>query len=256
MIGIAITKPGIGNTHLVTPSTLTSLAAGASSVSGMVIAFTGHIAYFHIISEMEKPKDFPKALAMLNITAVTFYIVVAVVIYYFAGQDVASPALGSASPVVRKVCYGIAVLTIIVAGVINANVCAKNIYKQYWEAHRKMPSAMSENTFRARGSWLVILLVIWTLAWVIGSAIPVFHQLLGLIGAAFCTWFTLGFPAIFWLRMQWRAAGNSSYWCNLRYNLSNRYMKDWKKACLTAMNLLILSMSIVIVSQRPQCLAK
>ena len=247
MAGIGVTKPGLGNTYTVTPSALTSWTTGAESVSGMVIAFTGHIAYPSIISEMRKPKDFPKALALLQVNAIVFYTTVAVVIYYFAGENVASPALGSASPVVRKVCYGIAMPTIVVAGVINAHVCVKNVYKNYWVGIKKNAAVMSEKTCRARGSWWLILSVVWIIALLISGAIPVFHQLLGLIGAAFCTWFTLGFSAIFWLSMQWIKRDKLRFWPTLRLNLADSYFKNWKKACLTLVNIAILGMSIAIV---------
>ena len=45
------------------------------------------------------------------------YLIVAIVTYRYAGTDVASPALGSTSPLLRKVAYGIAIPTIVIAGV-------------------------------------------------------------------------------------------------------------------------------------------
>ena len=47
------------------------------------------------------------------------YLIVAIVTYRYAGTDVASPALGSTSPLLRKVAYGIAIPTIVIAGVYN-----------------------------------------------------------------------------------------------------------------------------------------
>lgn len=61
---------------------------------------------------MEKPQDFPKALCMLQIFEIVLYVVAAVVIYYYVGNDVASPALGSAGPIMKKVAYGIAIPTV------------------------------------------------------------------------------------------------------------------------------------------------
>lgn len=40
------------------------------------------------------------------------YLIVAIVVYRYTGVDVASPALGSASNVVMKVAYGIALPTV------------------------------------------------------------------------------------------------------------------------------------------------
>lgn len=75
----------------------------------------GHVAFFGFISEMEKPEDFPKALALLQITDTTMYVIVALVVYRYAGVDVKSPALGSAGPIVKKVAWGIAIPTVSIA---------------------------------------------------------------------------------------------------------------------------------------------
>lgn len=64
------------------------------------------------MAELRDPKDYPKALCLVQSIDITLYVVAAVVIYCFAGQDVTSPALGSASVVVRKVAYGVALPTV------------------------------------------------------------------------------------------------------------------------------------------------
>jgi hypothetical protein len=64
------------------------------------------------LAEFRDPKEFPKALCMLQITDITMYVVVAIVVYRYGGVDVASPALGSASPIVVKIAYGIALPTV------------------------------------------------------------------------------------------------------------------------------------------------
>lgn len=53
------------------------------------------------------------------------YLIVAIVTYRYAGTDVKSPALSSASPLLQKVAYGVAIPTIVIAGVINGHVAAK-----------------------------------------------------------------------------------------------------------------------------------
>lgn len=61
---------------------------------------------------MKRPQDFPRALYLLQGLDTAMYLVAAVVIYYYAGPDVSSPALGSTSETVRKVAYGIAIPTV------------------------------------------------------------------------------------------------------------------------------------------------
>jgi hypothetical protein len=44
------------------------------------------------------------------------YVVVAVIVYYYCGSSIASPALGSAGSVIKKVAYGIALPGLLVSG--------------------------------------------------------------------------------------------------------------------------------------------
>lgn len=72
----------------------------------------GHVAFFGFASELQNPRDYTKSLLTLQTTNTTVYTIAAVVIYCFAGRDVASPALGSTGPVVSKIAYGIAFPTV------------------------------------------------------------------------------------------------------------------------------------------------
>lgn len=58
----------------------------------------GHPGYFGFIAEMKNPEDFPKSLCMQQGFEILLYTVSAAVIYRFAGEGVASPALGSTGP--------------------------------------------------------------------------------------------------------------------------------------------------------------
>ncbi|KAI4919803.1 hypothetical protein J4E90_001940 [Alternaria incomplexa] len=113
MIAISIQKPDMGNIVAVRPDV--PLVKGLAPVMNIVLAYTGHVAFFSFQSELEDPRDFRKALIFEQGIAVTFYMLISVIIYYYAGPLVASPALGSASPLVSKICFGIALPTIIVA---------------------------------------------------------------------------------------------------------------------------------------------
>ncbi|CAN9305882.1 unnamed protein product [Alternaria alternata] len=100
MIAISIQKPDTGNIVAVRPDV--TLVKGLAPVMNIVLAFTGHVAFFSFQSELEDPRDFRKALILEQGIAVTFYMLISVIIYYHAGPSVASPALGSASPLVSK----------------------------------------------------------------------------------------------------------------------------------------------------------
>ena len=77
---------------------------------------------------MKEPQDFPKALYALQISDTTLYLVVGIVVYAYTGANAVSPALGNTGHTLRKIAYGIALPTIMIAGVINGHVCAKLVF--------------------------------------------------------------------------------------------------------------------------------
>ncbi|KAI6791290.1 hypothetical protein KC361_g7413 [Hortaea werneckii] len=82
----------------------TTLAQRTLSLSSLILAYNGQIAYPTLLTEMHHPqRDFPKALRFLILTTTGLYVLIATLIYHFAGSDVASPALGSAPPLGRKI---------------------------------------------------------------------------------------------------------------------------------------------------------
>lgn len=203
-----------------------TFAAITTAVSNILLSFTGHIAYFTIIDEMREPKDFPKALITTNLVSITLYSLAGCVIYKFVGENVKSPALDSASPTFAKIAYGLAIPTIIVAGVIAALVACKRTYDIVWH---KRPEVKKENTVRAWASWIAIVVSEWTVAWLIGNVIPWFNLLLSVIGAAVGTWICLGFPAIFWLYGSWHKGG----WT------------EWRNKVLVVVNVTLFVMCLV-----------
>lgn len=123
MIAIGIQHPGDGRVATVD----TSLYKGFLAVTNIVFAFGtsapfsfswltnspgGHVSFFGFISEMRDPTEYPKTLYLLQITDTTLYTVVAVVIYIYGGDHVKSPALGSTSPLISKIAYGVAIPTV------------------------------------------------------------------------------------------------------------------------------------------------
>ena len=224
MIGVGVEHPG---PSMVAVTTQTSLYQGFLSVTNIIFAYSGHVAFFSFISELRVPEDYPKALLLLQGVDVSMYLIVAGITYRYAGPHVASPALGSASPLLRKVSYGIAIPTIVIAGVINGHVASKYIYVRLFRG----TGMMAKKSLYSYGMWALIALCLWTVAWIIAEAIPVFNDLLGLISSLFASWFTYGLSGVFWL-----------------YINRGRYTESKKKMFLTVLNVLIFCIGGVIVS--------
>ncbi|KAI1610235.1 transmembrane amino acid transporter protein-domain-containing protein [Exophiala viscosa] len=204
MIGVSITKPGLapGETTLhvrLWPRPGLGFQDGFLAVANMVFAYAGHVAFFTFISELRKPEDFPKALALLQCSDISMYIITAVVVYYYAGDNVRSPALDSAGNVVKKVAYGIAIPTIVIAGVVNGHVGVKYLYVRL--LRNRTDDLMHQKSWKSYGIWVGICTGSWLAAWLIAEAVPVFNDLLGLTSALFASWFTFGLSGMFWMKM-------------------------------------------------------
>jgi hypothetical protein len=217
MISVGISRPD----PTVYATRTVSFVSAFGSVMNIIFAFGGHVAFFSFISELKDPRDFPKALYTLQIVNTTLYVIAAVVIFRFAGPNVASPALGSGSHIMRKITYGISIPTIIIAGVIYGHVASKYIYVRLFRGTRHL----HERTWLSYGTWVGILFVLWTIAWIIAESVPVFNNLVGLIAALFASWFTYGLAGFMWIFLNW---GGLS--------------KNWKKITLTVVNVFIFAL--------------
>ncbi|KAK0650126.1 N amino acid transport system protein [Lasiodiplodia hormozganensis] len=234
---VIITMAGVGaappDPH-VDATIKTSLASAFLSTTNIIFAYAGHVAFFTFISELKDPREFPKALFTLQAADTSMYIIVAIVVYRYAGPDVKSPALGSTGSVVKKVAYGIALPTIIIAGVIYGHVAAKYIYVRAFKGSKHMHS----RTWIGFGGWALITLVIWVIAWIIAESIPNFNTLLGLISSIFASWFTYGLSGIFWLFINWGGSGKKGM---------GGWFAGGKKSALAVLNLTIVAIGAAVM---------
>ncbi|OJJ44450.1 hypothetical protein ASPZODRAFT_72130 [Penicilliopsis zonata CBS 506.65] len=221
MIAVGVQHSHRGVSPLVQATVENSLFRAFSAVTNIVFAYCAHVAFFGLIAEMRDPREFPKALCLLQIFEIVLYVVAAVVIYLYLGSDVASPALSSAGPLLSKIAYGIAIPTIIGAGVVNGHIGLKYIYVRLFRGSGRMNS----NGFVAVGSWIAIGLSCWLVAWIIAEAIPNFSDLLGLISSLFASWFSYGLGGVYWLHLNWGQCFSSP-----------------RKIALTVINVLIILM--------------
>lgn len=199
MIGVSISKPGLGVVRFIPDGP--PFYKAFLAVANITFAYAGNVAFFSFISELKKPEDFPKALALLQVSDITMYVIAAVVIYYYAGNEVSSPAFNSASTVVSKIAFGIALPTIIIAGVVNGHVAVKYLYVRLFR--HDSTNIMHQKTARAYSYWALLCFALWFASWIIAEAVPVFNNLLGLTSALFASWFTFGMSGFFWMKMNW-----------------------------------------------------
>lgn len=70
---------------------------------------------------MRDPRDYPKAVLACQGFVTAFYLTIGIVVYCYAGQYVASPALGTAGVLTKRIAYGLAIPGLLAAAVIVSN---------------------------------------------------------------------------------------------------------------------------------------
>ncbi|KAF0640837.1 hypothetical protein FPSE5266_02364 [Fusarium pseudograminearum] len=165
-----------------------------TAVSNIVFSYAFAAAQFSFMSEMHTPADFTKSIITLGLTEIVLYTITGSVIYAFVGQEVQSPALLSASPLVSKVAFGIALPVIYISGSINATVACRFIHGRLYQN----TITRFINTRKGWITWLAVVAFVIFLSWVIAEAIPFFSELLGICAALFISGFSFWIPPIMW----------------------------------------------------------
>ncbi|KAJ6078370.1 hypothetical protein N7467_008123 [Penicillium canescens] len=215
MVSIGVESQGPIEIHVVRQ---VSFYEGFLAFCNIMFGFIAHVTFFGLIAETQDPKTFPKSLAMLQITDGVMYLVSGLVIYRFAGPNVKSPAPSSAGPLMKKICYGLAIPTVFIAGIVVGHVACKYVYVRVLRGS----AHMHKRSFVGIGTWIGIGGLLWVIAWIIAESIPGFNDLLSFVSALFGSIFSFALPAVFWFYMN-----------------KGRYFSTTSKACLTVLNLVI-----------------
>jgi amino acid permease len=100
-----------------------SFTEAITAVSSLIFAYAGTPSFFSIVSEMRDPRYYTRSLLICQSGVTAIYITIGTVVYYFCGSYVASPALGSAGVIMKKVAYGFALPGLIVTTMLVIHVC-------------------------------------------------------------------------------------------------------------------------------------
>lgn len=152
-------------------------------VSTVIFSYSGAPAFFSIVSEMREPRDFTKSLIACQSVVIAGFTIIGAVVYHFCGEYVSSPALGSAGPVLKKVCYGLALPGLICGALLNTHIPAKLVFVRLLRNSRHL----SHNTPTHYLVWFGCIFFNISISFIIAEAIPVFDNLLSFVGALLCT---------------------------------------------------------------------
>ncbi|KAK4094173.1 amino acid transporter [Purpureocillium lilacinum] len=179
-----------------------------SAVSTLIFAYAGTGAFFPIVSEMRDPRLYPRALALCQTVITVIFLVVGIVVYYYCGSYVASPALGSAGTTIKKVSYGIALPGLLVSGILLAHVSSKYVFVRILRGSDHLTS----NTIIHWATWLGCSFGVSIVAYILASSIPVFNGIVSLAGALFGTLLSFQPMGCMWLYDNWARGKGSPTW--------------------------------------------
>ncbi|KAL4794765.1 transmembrane amino acid transporter protein-domain-containing protein [Aspergillus venezuelensis] len=177
-----------------------SFTEGITAVSSLIFAYAGTPAFFAIVSEMRDPQYYTRSLLCCQSGVTSIYITIGTVVYYFCGSYVASPALGSAGAMVKKVAYGFALPGLIVTTLLVIHLPAKILFIRILRGSKHLSSNSAIHWI----TWLSCTAGITIIAYIIASAIPVFDGLVSLVGALLGTLMSFQPMGCMWLYDNWK----------------------------------------------------
>ncbi|KAF5670098.1 neutral amino acid permease [Fusarium heterosporum] len=199
---------------------------GLNACLKICYAYAGNIGFVSYMAEMKNPsRDFPMALACLEVFSITLYTVVAVVIYCLAGQYTTSPALGSAPRIPAMAAYGVVLPCVFATQMGFGHIGCKYMYVVGMRAI-KATHQVTDRSLKSWSMWVLCVTVYWVVVFIISNAIPIFDSILSISSATTIAWFTFGLSAIFWFHIN-----------------KGQYTKNWKKIALCVVNALLILQS-------------
>jgi hypothetical protein len=178
-----------------------------NAVAIIVFAYSFSVCQFSVMSQMERPADYRKAICTLTAVEMFVYTLTGVLTYRFGGSKVRSIALLSMENVTWvKVALGVAIPVILISGAINAIVLGQYIQDQMVPETSRLRAPGWQST----AFWIVLVSIINALAFVLANVIPFFSGLLGIISSVFVPFFMMIFPALFWFKLLRTGAWNAT----------------------------------------------
>jgi len=167
-----------------------------NAVLNITFLWVPQILFPTFISEMEKPQDFPKSLAVLTAISAFLFIVPPAIGFRYLGQYSTAPAFGSLGVVsYKKASFAFVIVPTLVIGVIYANVSAKFVYFRIMGRSRHAHS----NTIIGWGVWIAVMAGIWVIAFIFSEVVPSMGDFLSLLGATFDSFFGfIYFAVAYW----------------------------------------------------------
>ncbi|KAL5514736.1 hypothetical protein ACEPAG_2052 [Sanghuangporus baumii] len=172
------------------------LFSKVNGIMQMVFAYGGAMIFPEFMAEMRRPMDFWKAMCCAQLLIGTVYMMFGIFVYSFQGQFTLPLAFQGLSKFAwQTVGNVIALITGIIAAGLYGNIGIKVAYYHIVEQWFNGPPLMSR---KGRIVWTFMVILYWSLAFIVGSAIPQVQTISGLVAAVCIMQFTYTFPPLFY----------------------------------------------------------
>lgn len=190
-----------------------SFPQAMAAVSTIIFSFTGTPYFFTIFAEMRVKKDYFKSMYLCQSVVFSIYAITGIMVYYFCGSYVTSPALGSAGHLIKKVAYGLGLPGLVITSmivchvshspnqygdVLVTNLCIQVPAKTIFFRCLADSKHVNSKTWQHWTVWFSCTSGVVLVAYIIASAVPGFSSLVSLIGALFGTLIVLQPYAMMW----------------------------------------------------------
>ncbi|KAK6210515.1 myb-like DNA-binding protein bas1 [Pestalotiopsis sp. IQ-011] len=161
-----------------------------------VLTWIGFGTFIPASSEMKNPRKYFNRAVYIALTVTTLsYFILPLIVYKYCGQYVASPALASAGPLIKKTAYGIALPGLAITCTLFLHLCGKFIIVKLLRGTRHL----QEKTWQHHVSWFCSVVTITIVAFVIATGVPFYSELLSVL-VLFTTPNTISLPMLMYNR--------------------------------------------------------
>jgi hypothetical protein len=183
------------------------LSSKVNGIMQMVFAYGGAMIFPEFLAEMRRPMDFWKGMVCAQLLICIAYLMYGLFVYAFQGQFTLPLAYqGVSKQSWQDVGNVFALLSGIIAAGLYGNIGIKVAYYNIIEDWFKGPPLVSR---AGRFIWSIMVICYWSLAFVVGSAIPQVASISALVAAVCIMQFSYTFPPLLMLgyKMKVAAAG-------------------------------------------------
>ncbi|EXL69414.1 hypothetical protein FOPG_14629 [Fusarium oxysporum f. sp. conglutinans race 2 54008] len=183
----------------------TTFAEAMTAITNIVFAYAFAVTMPSFMDEMHTSMGFRKSIVAVGIVEICIYTFTGAILYAFVGQDVQSPALLSANPIITKFAFGLALPVIFISGSINITVVCRYLFGLLFD---RTPCRHIDSV-RSWAAWITMVFLAGILSWIVSEVIPLFYELLSVISSIFVSAFSYCIPSIMWYRLLKEGGGTS-----------------------------------------------